>query len=165
MPLSKREKVPSIGGLSLTAFPFASQKAWERPSAHLIGNQDFIAKARRFRKVMGGGMRQAGYLAAAGIFALENHVERLQDDNRRARVLGDTLRQQNWVADVRPVQTNIVIFDLATPLTASDLLKKLEEKGVMATAFGPATVRFVTHLDFTEEMLGRVVEVINETRF
>ncbi len=131
----------------------------------LIGNHDFIAKARRFRKVMGGGMRQAGYLAAAGIFALENHVERLRDDNRRARVLGDTLRQQSWVADVRPVQTNIVIFDLLPPLTAADLLKKLEEKGVMAAAFGPATVRFVTHLDFSEEMLGRVVEVIEKMEF
>lgn len=131
----------------------------------LIGNQEFIAKARRFRKVMGGGMRQAGYLAAAGIFALENHVERLQDDNRRARILGDTLRQKNWVAVVRPVQTNIVIFDLFSPLSAADLLKKLEEKGVMATAFGPATVRFVTHLDFTEEMLGMVVEVIEKMEF
>ncbi len=130
----------------------------------LIGNQDFIAKARRFRKVMGGGMRQAGYLAAAGIFALENNVERLRDDNHLARLLGDTLRQQNWVADVRPVQTNIVIFDLVPPLTAADLLKKLEAKGVMAAAFGPSTVRFVTHLDFTEEMLGRVVEVIEGMR-
>ena len=131
----------------------------------LLGNQDFIKQARRVRKVMGGGMRQAGYLAAAGIFALENHVERLRDDNRRAWVLGDALRQQNWVADVRPVQTNIVIFDLVPPNTAGDFLKKLEEKGVMATAFGPATVRFVTHLGFTEEMLGRVVEVVGEMRF
>ncbi|MCU0348794.1 MAG: aminotransferase class I/II-fold pyridoxal phosphate-dependent enzyme [Saprospiraceae bacterium] len=126
----------------------------------LIGNQDFIAKARRFRKVMGGGMRQAGYLAAAGIFALENQVERLKDDNRRARVLGETLRQLNWVADVRPVQTNIVIFDLEPPLTAADLLKKLTENGVMAAAFGPATVRLVTHLDFTEEMLATVLSVL-----
>lgn len=128
----------------------------------LIGNQDFIAKARRFRKVMGGGMRQAGYLAAAGIFALDNHVERLRDDNRRARVLGETLRQQNWVADVRPVQTNIVIFDLLPPLTSAFFLKKLMEKDVAGTSFGPTTVRLTTHLDFTEEMLGKVVEVLND---
>ncbi len=131
----------------------------------LIGNQDFIKQARRVRKVMGGGMRQAGYLAAAGIFALENHVERLRDDNHRAKVLGETLRQQNWVADVRPVQTNIVIFDLVPPLTAEVFLKKLEGMDVLATAFGPATVRFVTHLDFTEEMLGRVVEVLGSLAF
>lgn len=131
----------------------------------LIGNQDFIAKVRRFRKVMGGGMRQAGYLAAAGIFALENHVERLRDDNRRAKVLGETLRQQNWVADVRPVQTNIVIFDLVSPLTSEDFLKKLLENGVAGTSFGPATVRLTTHLDFTEEMMDRVVEVIEKLRF
>ncbi|MCF8244416.1 MAG: aminotransferase class I/II-fold pyridoxal phosphate-dependent enzyme [Saprospiraceae bacterium] len=128
----------------------------------LIGNQDFIAQSRRVRKVMGGGMRQAGYLAAAGIYALDNHVERLRDDNRRARVLGETLQQQKWVSEVRPVQTNIVIFDLVSPLTAAEYLIKFEENGILAAAFGPATVRFVTHLDFTEEMLGRVVEVLRK---
>lgn len=130
----------------------------------LIGNTDFIARARRVRKVMGGGMRQVGYLAAAGIFALDNHVERLKDDNRRAKVLGETLREQKWVAEVRPVQTNIVIFDLVPPLTAADFLKKMEGNGILAAPFGPSTVRFVTHLDFTEEMLGRVVEVIRSPK-
>lgn len=131
----------------------------------LLGNQDFIKQARRVRKVMGGGMRQAGYLAAAGIFALENQVERLRDDHRRAKVLGETLSQQNWVTDVRPVQTNIVIFDLVPPLTTGAFLKKLSENGVAGTSFGPATVRFTTHLDFTEEMLGRVVEVLGKLVF
>ncbi|MBI5914578.1 MAG: aminotransferase class I/II-fold pyridoxal phosphate-dependent enzyme [Bacteroidetes bacterium] len=131
----------------------------------LLGNQDFIKQARRVRKVMGGGMRQAGYLAAAGIFALENQVERLRDDHRRAKVLGETLQRLPWVADVRPVQSNIVIFDLVPPLTAGAFLKKLSENGVAGTSFGPATVRFTTHLDFTEEMLGRVVEVLGKLVF
>ncbi len=126
----------------------------------LIGDQDFIKNARRVRKVMGGGMRQAGYLAAAGIFALENHVERLKIDNNRAKVLGETLQSLPWVESVRPVQTNIVIFDLRAPLMADAFLKKLKEQGVNAAPFGPATVRFVTHLDFTEEMLGRTVEIL-----
>jgi threonine aldolase len=126
----------------------------------LIGNEAFIQQARRVRKAMGGGMRQAGYLAAAGIFALEQHVDRLKDDNRRARVLGQMLQEMPWVESVRPVQTNIVIFDLMAPLTAALFLEKLSEKGILAAPFGPQTVRFVTHLDFTENMLDRTVEAL-----
>ncbi|MEK7253548.1 MAG: GntG family PLP-dependent aldolase [Bacteroidota bacterium] len=128
----------------------------------LIGNQDFIKKARRVRKVMGGGMRQAGYLAAAGIFALDNHVERLKEDNDRAKVLGKTLESLPWVESVRPVQTNIVIFDLRAPLTAAEFLEKLAAQGVKAAPFGVKTVRFVTHLDFTEEMLERTVAMLEK---
>ncbi len=126
----------------------------------LIGSADLIRKARRIRKVMGGGMRQAGYLAAAGIYALDHHVDRLKEDNRRAKVLGETLAAMPWVEQVRPVQTNIVIFDLAAPQTAEEFLGKIKNKGINAAPFGPSTVRFVTHLDFTEEMLERTVEII-----
>ena len=126
----------------------------------LIGSAELIRKARRIRKVMGGGMRQAGILAAAGIYALDHHVDRLKEDNRRAKVLGETLAAMPWVENVRPVQTNIVIFDLAAPQTAEEFLGKIKKKGINAAPFGPATVRFVTHLDFTEEMLERTVEII-----
>lgn len=128
----------------------------------LIGNQDFIRQARRVRKVMGGGMRQAGYLAAAGIYALDNHVQRLKDDNDRAKLIGETLESLPYVGNVRPVQTNIVIFDVKPPYTAASYLEKLAERGVKATAFGPQTVRFVTHLDFTETMLAKTLEIIKE---
>ncbi len=128
----------------------------------LIGNQEFIRQARRVRKVMGGGMRQAGYLAAAGIFALENHVGRLLEDNERAKMLGKTLSELPWVDNVRPVQSNIVIFDVLAPLTAASFLEKLAGKSIKASPFGPMTVRFVTHLDFTGEMLERVVQVLRE---
>ena len=126
----------------------------------LIGNRDFIKKARRVRKVMGGGMRQAGYLAAACIYALDHHVERLKEDNRRATVLGETLAAMPWVASVRPVKTNIVIFDLKAPLMADSFLSKIKAQGINAAPFGPSTVRFVTHLDFTEEMLERTVAIL-----
>ncbi len=128
----------------------------------LIGDAEFIAEARRFRKVMGGGMRQAGFLAAAGIYALDHHVERLREDHRRARVLGQTLQALPWVAEVRPVQTNIVIFDLAAPLTANGFLAWLQERGVLASPFGPSTIRFVTHLDFDDAMLDHTVEVLRK---
>lgn len=126
----------------------------------LIGNQAFIADARRVRKAMGGGMRQAGYLAAAGIYALDHHVERLLDDHANARQLADALAQLPWVTNIRPVQTNILIFDLVSPRTPTDFLAYLKQNGVIASAFGPQTIRFVTHLDVTREMLERAIEVI-----
>lgn len=127
----------------------------------LIGKADFIRKARRVRKVMGGGMRQAGYLAAACLYALDHHVERLKLDNDRAKQLGAVLRELDFVELVRPVQSNIVIFDLKKPFTADTFVATLKEKGVLAVTFGPQTVRFVTHLDVTEEMIGRTIEVLS----
>lgn len=119
----------------------------------LLGTFDFIKQARRVRKVMGGGMRQAGYLAAAGIYALDNHVERLKEDHRRAKEIAALLGDLSWVENIRPVQTNIVIFDVSTPYTAAKVIEGLAAKQVKASAFGPQTIRMVTHLDFTEAML------------
>lgn len=116
----------------------------------LSGKKDFICEARRFRKIMGGGMRQAGFLAAAGLYALQNQSERLADDHLRAKALGKALEDLPYVQAVRPVETNIVIFDLAGDLKASDILALLAEKGVKASAFGPQTIRFVTHLHITD---------------
>ncbi len=128
----------------------------------LIGDQDFIGQARRVRKVMGGGMRQAGYLAAAGIYALDHHVVRLREDNDHARTLGAVLQQCNYVGNIRPIQTNIVIFDVNPPYTAASFLEKLAARQINATAFGPQTIRFVTHLDFTTEMLEYTCEVLRQ---
>ncbi len=119
----------------------------------LIGNEDFIRQARRYRKVMGGGMRQAGILAAAGIFALDNNIERLKIDNDRARKFGTFLSALPYVTDVRPVQSNILIFDVIAPHTAASFLEILKNKNINASPFGPQTIRFVTHLDITEDMM------------
>jgi threonine aldolase len=128
----------------------------------LLGEASFIKQARRLRKVMGGGMRQAGYLAAAGLYALKNNVERLAIDNERARKIGAILSTQPYVESVLPVQSNIVIFDLAGDTTAVDFLKQLEAKGILATAFGPQTIRLTFHLDISEEMMERVEEVLGD---
>lgn len=119
----------------------------------LIGSAGFIKKARRVRKVFGGGMRQAGYLAAAGIYALDHHVNRLKDDHVRARHLGAIVSQLGFVESVLPVDTNIVIFNLNGRLTPEDFVKKLAAHGIKATGFGKQAVRLVTHLDFTDDML------------
>lgn len=124
----------------------------------LLGTQAFIKKARRVRKVMGGGMRQAGFLAAAGIYALDHHVERLKEDHSRARELGATLAAMPYVKEVLPVDTNIVIFHL-TNLTAAEFEEKLKPYHIKVSAFGKQTVRLVTHLDFTDDMLHHAVHV------
>jgi len=126
----------------------------------LIGEKEFIRQARRFRKVMGGGMRQAGYLAAAGIYALENNVERLKEDNERAKAIGAVLENLSYVSEVRPVQSNIVIFDVKAPWTAASFLDKLTEKGINASPFGPQTVRLVTHLDVTADMIADTIRIL-----
>jgi threonine aldolase len=122
----------------------------------LLGSKAFIQKTKRIRKVMGGGMRQAGYLAAAGLYALEHNVTRLADDHRRARQLGEKLTQHSYVAEVLPVETNLVIFRLKPEMPAEQFLAQLEVQGIKASSFGPQMIRFVTHLDITDEMIARV---------
>lgn len=119
----------------------------------LIGKADFIKKARRFRKAMGGGWRQAGYLAAAGIYALDHHIQRLRDDHVRAKAIGHMLRQLPEVEEIYPIDTNIVIFRLPDSILATDYVAKLSQKDIAAVTFGKHLVRFVTHLDFTDMQL------------
>ncbi len=119
----------------------------------LLGTKDFIKKARRVRKRLGGGWRQAGYLAAAGIYALDNNVERLKEDHARARIIGETMAKLPEVEEILPVDTNIVIFRLNDKMLSSDYVQQLNEKGIRAATFGKHLVRFVTHLDFTDEHL------------
>ena len=123
----------------------------------LLGSTSEINRARRIRKVFGGGMRQAGYLAAAGIYALENNIERLKTDHERARALGEVLRGCSFVKEVMPVDTNILIFSVDD---VELIMNKLEAKGVLAVKFGPNEIRFVTHLDFTEAMLEETIKLI-----
>ena len=122
----------------------------------LLGSKELIQKSKRIRKAMGGGMRQAGYLAAAGLYALEHNVDRLADDHRRAQQLSATLAAQPYVAKVLPADTNLVIFRLADELPETAFLQNLEEQGIRASSFGPQMIRFVTHLDFDDAMLQRV---------
>jgi threonine aldolase len=122
----------------------------------LLGKKDFIKQARRFRKLMGGGWRQAGFLAAAGVYALDHHVNRLKMDHARARKIGAMLERLPEVEEIYPIDTNIVIFRLPEHILASDYVAHLAEKGILAVTFGKHLVRFVTHLDITEEHLAEL---------
>ncbi|GAB4091718.1 threonine aldolase family protein [Flaviaesturariibacter terrae] len=126
----------------------------------LLGPADFIRRARRLRKVFGGGMRQAGFLAAAGIYALENNISRLADDHARARAIADALEQSPVVESVLPVETNIIIFNVAPPMTAASLVASWKERGILAYAIAPTQVRLVVHLDITDDMLQHTIESI-----
>jgi len=126
----------------------------------LLGSRHFIAQARRVRKALGGGMRQAGYIAAACLYALQHHREGLADDHRRARQLGELLLQQPYVKHCYPVRSNIVLFDLCEGITADQFNRALAEYGILSIAFGPTQVRMVTHLDFTEPMLEKTLATL-----
>ncbi|HEY0262303.1 MAG TPA: GntG family PLP-dependent aldolase, partial [Chitinophagales bacterium] len=123
----------------------------------LLGKKEMIKRARRIRKVFGGGMRQSGYLASACLFALQNNVTRLAEDHEHATVLAETLSQLSWVKNVFPVQTNIVIFEVENSATTAQILA---EKGIKTSPFSPTLVRMVTHLDFTKEQLQQAVEIL-----
>jgi len=126
----------------------------------IIGDKEFIRKARRVRKVFGGGMRQAGYLAAAGIYALDNNIERLKDDHKRAKQLANIMKSLSYIDNVLPVDTNIIIFNLNEKLKPEDFVKKLADNNIKAVGFGKQAIRFVTHLDFTDDMLAKTESVL-----
>jgi len=127
----------------------------------LLGDKDFIKKARRVRKVFGGGMRQAGLIAAAGLYALKNNVTRLKEDHLRAKKLEQALGELPFVESILPVYTNIVIFNLKKEIITGEAFeKKLLQNNIKISAFGKQTVRMVTHLDFTDEMLGKTIDVL-----
>ena len=128
----------------------------------LLGNKSFIQKARRVRKVFGGGMRQAGYLAAAGIYALENNITRLAEDHHHAKQIADALIKKDFVGKIMPVETNILIFELKDRFTAKNFETELAKSGILTIAISPTQVRMVTHLDVTEDMVQHLVEVIKE---
>ncbi len=126
----------------------------------LVGSRAFIEEARVVRKRLGGGMRQVGVLAAACLYALEHHVDRLQEDHEHARLLARALAELPGVEVVEP-ETNIVIFTLRA-MTAAEFTRRLEEKGVRAIAVGERTVRLVTHLDVSREDVERAIQAIRE---
>jgi threonine aldolase len=130
----------------------------------LLGTHAHILEARRIRKRMGGGMRQAGYLAAACRYALAHHVDRLPTDHVRAMRLASALKDLPFIDHVLPVMTNIVIAELRAGLRAPTVLQLLAQAGVRALPFGPSTLRFVTHLDVNDEAIERAIQAMADLR-
>ena len=126
----------------------------------LLGEKDFIDKARRVRKVFGGGMRQAGYLAAAGIYALENNIERLSIDHLHAKEIAAALLKKDFTGKMFPVETNIIIFEVIGSYTAHSLSEALREYGILVIPISATQIRMVLHLDITERMVKDTIKMI-----
>lgn len=131
----------------------------------LLGTREDMKRALRIRKIFGGGMRQSGYLAAAGLFALQNNITRLEIDHRRAKELASLLEKMPWVATVEPVETNILIFGLQPLIDEKLFMEKLKQKGILISSMGHGKLRIVTHLDYKEVMHEYVMEVFTKLTF
>ncbi|HXB45147.1 MAG TPA: GntG family PLP-dependent aldolase [Puia sp.] len=126
----------------------------------LLGSKRFMTKARRVRKVFGGSMRQAGFMAAAGIYALQNNIERLSQDHLHAKLISEALMKKDFVKDIMPVETNIVIATMKEKYPAKQIAEILYQKGVHVIAIAPHELRFVTHLDISESMVEKAIQII-----
>lgn len=126
----------------------------------LFGTKDFIKRARRVRKVFGGGMRQAGIIAAGGLYALKNNVDRTIDDHTNAKALEVTFNQLEWIEEVLEVQTNIVVIILKDAHKRDAIIAKMTELGIRTIAFGPGMIRFVTHLDISKSEIDQTISLV-----
>ncbi|MBA4144902.1 MAG: threonine aldolase [Cytophaga sp.] len=131
----------------------------------ILCSKEHEHKARRMRKALGGGMRQAGFLAAAALYALDHNIHRLSEDHRRAKALGQVLQHLPWVKFLMPVDTNILIFTVADSLTPEMVVHKLNEHQIRAVKFGAKEIRMVTHLDVDDRMLDKTIDVLNKINF
>lgn len=126
----------------------------------LIGNKHFIRQARRVRKLFGGGLRQAGFMAATGIYALQHHIRRLANDHEHAKIIAAELEKKSFVTSLLPVETNIILFSVDPAIGAKQVAAKLAEKDILTIAISANQVRMVTHLDISAEMVNQVSGVI-----
>ncbi len=159
--LVRKQQSPTDYGKLFHSISICLSKGLGSPvGSVLLGTNDFIRKARRVRKVFGGGMRQAGVIAAAGSYALDHHINRLAEDHSHARVLEQALLLHPEVDSVLPVETNIILFNLKAGTTAAQFVEKLKEKGILCFTTGPQQVRWVLHLDISPAMVERAVTIL-----
>lgn len=159
--VAKRYTTKQIGALCDSISVCFSKSLGAPVGSVLIGSKEFIRKARRIRKVFGGGMRQAGYLAAACLYALEHHVERLAIDHQHAKQIVAVLENLSWIKEVLPCETNILIFTIdETKTSVEAVLSYLKENGILAVQFGKHQIRLVFHLDISEDMVSTVQDTL-----
>ena len=127
----------------------------------LLGDREFIKRARRVRKVFGGGMRQAGFLAAAGLYALDHHIDRLKQDHQRAKNLEAALRKKAFTGVIMPVETNIIIFEVLPPFQAATIAEAFRKEDILVMAISESQIRMVLHLDVTADMVEHTLQVID----
>lgn len=160
--LVEKKQTPKEYGEAFHSISICLSKSLGCPvGSLLLGTRDFIRRARRVRKVFGGGMRQAGYLAAAGLYALNHHIDRLAQDHAHAKQIASVLQTRPFLDELLPVETNIIIFGVKKPYTAQTFVNKLKEKGILGHPISPTQVRLVLHLDITPPMVEKTLEVLS----
>ncbi len=128
----------------------------------LLGGETYINNARRVRKILGGGMRQAGYLAAAGMFALEHNIDRLKVDHDHATMLGNVLKNKDFVGEIYPIETNIIIFEVKGTYSAQSFSVFLKKHNILCIPISANQVRMVTHLDVSAAMVNELIGIIEK---
>ncbi|CDF81066.1 L-allo-threonine aldolase [Formosa agariphila KMM 3901] len=131
----------------------------------LTGDEKFMTHALRIRKMLGGGMRQGGFLAAAGLYALDHNIDRLKDDHTKAKELSLILQSLHIVKHVEPTETNIVIFELAKDVNSEDFILKLKANNITISDMGQGKLRLVTHIDYTDNMHSKTLETLKQLQF
>ena len=131
----------------------------------LVGDEDIMEKAIRYRKVFGGNMRQVGFLAAAGLYALDHHIDRLAEDHQKAKEIGKVLKSLSVIKKIEPIETNILIFELNQGVDEKNFLKKLKDKDIHLIGMGGGKLRIVTHLDYTNEMHNVFLNELKNLKF
>ena len=163
--VAKNESPKDYGKLFDTISVCLSKGLGSPMGSVLIGDKQLMKNAIRVRKVLGGGMRQVGFMAAAGIYALDHHLERLSVDHKRASEIGNVLDERAYIGKVEPVETNIVIFYLQDPSNEAKFMKQLDKENIRISNMGHGKLRVVTHLDYSEEMHHRFLEVLETISF
>lgn len=158
--VAKRQNPKDFGKLFDTISVCFSKGLGAPVGSVLLGDKETIKRALRIRKVLGGAMRQSGYLAAGALYALENNIKLLTEDHRRAKELANVLKKKEWVAAVEPVETNILIFSLIPEYSDAVFIEKLKQKNISINAIGNRKLRMVTHLDYREVMHTYVLETL-----
>ncbi|MCC1484588.1 threonine aldolase family protein [Winogradskyella immobilis] len=128
----------------------------------LIGSKELMQGALRVRKILGGGMRQVGYLAAAGLYALDHHLNRLTEDHKKATEIGEVLSKLPAIKKVEPIETNIVIFEVQSHIDDTEFVNTLKEKDIQIIGMGSGKLRMVTHLDYTDAMHEKLLDTLSK---
>jgi threonine aldolase len=159
--IAKNETAEQYGALFDSISVCLSKGLGAPVGSVLVGNEAYIKQARRIRKVLGGGMRQAGFLAAAGIYAIENNFKQLKTDHQHARLLAEALIKKEFIGHILPVETNILIFEVQGRYSAASFADYLKQRDIWVIPISPHQVRMVTHLDVSPEMIHNLVQVID----
>ncbi len=163
--LAAHQQTPQVVGPLFDTISICLSKGLGAPvGSLLLGTRDHMRRAHRIRKVLGGGMRQAGFMAAAGHYALDNHLTRLTEDHDKATALERVLRSMSYVVDILPVETNIVIFKLSDHVSTEDFLSYLSEQQVRAASVGKQLIRMVFHLDVSDSQFDRLLGIVRAFR-